>query len=71
MMKNPFAATTTIEDMFGLAYTSMFEHDAIYKGGMYSKRDKLTIKASKMIPLLNRVLRYETIQNRAGYYKLY
>ena len=71
MMKNPFAATTTIEDMFGLAYTSMFEHDAIYKGGMYSKHDKLTIKASKMIPLLNRVLRYETIQSQAGYYKLY
>jgi hypothetical protein len=71
LMRDPFAAMAIIEDTSKLLYTAMFETDKEYKGGIYHGQKKLEVQIKKNIPLLNRYLRYENIQNYAGYYKLY
>ncbi len=71
LISSPFAATNTIEDMLSLAYTALFEDDATYRGGIYSKEGKLQVKAFKMLPIINRYLRYSNIEDYAGYFKLY
>lgn len=71
LLRDPFAAMSTIEDLLKLLYTLTFEHGEYYRGGAYSKQSKEKIQLLKNIPLFNRYLRYSNIENYTGYYKLY
>ena len=71
LIRDPFAAMGTLDDIGKLLYTSLFESDKYYKGGIYHKDSKMHVQIFKNIPLFNRYLRYENIQDYAGYYKLY
>jgi len=71
LMRDPFAAMSFLEDAGKLGYTAMFDREDEYKGGVYHGQSKLDVQIMKNIPLANRWLRYQNIQNYAGYYKLY
>ena len=71
LLRDPFAAMSFLEDTSKLIWTVMFERDKEYKGGIYHGQSKLYVRTAKSIPLLNRYLRYQNIENYAGYYKLY
>lgn len=71
LMKDPFAAMGAVDDMLKLFYTIIFEGDEEYKAGMYHGISKTKVQLMKNIPLYNRVLRYNSIEAYAGYYKLY
>ena len=71
LLRDPFAAMSTIEDLLKLLYTITFEHGEYYRSGVYHKQSKEKIQLLKNIPLFNRYLRYSNIENYTGYYKLY
>jgi hypothetical protein len=71
LLKDPFAAMSSVESYIKLMYTLMFEYDVDYKGGAYNKQRKLHVQLKKMIPVLNKYQRYENIESFSGYYKLF
>lgn len=71
LMRDPFAAMSFLEDVGKLSYTALFDRDAEYQGGTYHGEKKIKVQLYKNIPLANRWLRYQNIENYAGYYKLY
>ena len=71
LLRDPFAAMAALDDAVKLFYTAMFERNQYYKGGIYHGESKLHVQLYKNVPLFNRLLRYQNIEDYAGYYKLY